>query len=170
MFSHHQLVLQGRAALISFSNIRKVTMSLCDTCQRFDIRELLRKSEAQKTGATGALSRTQVDTDDFRPPIPHFYKHLESVIALKKSSEAGCTLCGLFWLTWVKTLNKPDFTDEWLDRIFEGQLYIGSSSWTTSGQGFPYITLNQQSSSGASRTLGSFEAFADRGEGAKSQG
>lgn len=143
-------------------------MSLCDVCQRFDIRELLLKSEAQKTEATGMLGRTRVDPDDFRPSIPHFYKHLDSIVPLKNSSEAGCALCGLFWLTWFKTLNKPDFTDEWLDRTFEGQLYLGSSSWTTSGQGFPYITLIQQSSSGASRTLGSFEAFANRGEGAKS--
>jgi hypothetical protein len=36
----------------------------------------------------------------------------------------------------VKTLNKTYFTDEWLDKIFEVQIYIGCSGWVASGQGF----------------------------------
>ena len=139
-------------------------MSLCNTCQSFDIRALLLASEAQKPEASGALSRTQVDAQDFRSPLPKFYKHHGSVVALKRSSENGCSLCEFFWLTWSKTLTKPDFTEEWLDATFQGDLYLGCSSWTTSGQGFPYITLNQHASSGASRTLCSFEPFADRGK------
>ena len=143
-------------------------MNLCEVCRGFDIRGLLLASEAQAPQATGALGRTLVDADDFRPPLPQFYKHHESIVALKQSSEKGCNLCRLFWLTWVKTLTKTDYTEEWLDKTLPGQIYIGCSSWTTSGQGFPYITVNQQSSVGASRTLCSFEAFADRGENYRS--
>ena len=143
-------------------------MDHCDLCQGFDIRELLLQSSAQKPRATGNTSRTYVDTDDYRQPIPHFYTHQRSIVALKRSAEQGCKLCDLFWHTWVKTLNKTDFTEEWLDRTFQGQIYIGCSSWTTSIQGYPYITLTQKSSTGASRTLCSFEAFADRGPNMRS--
>lgn len=138
-------------------------MALCTLCQDLDIRELLLQSAAQKPDATGNTDRNYVDANDFRAAMPTFFKHHAGIIALKKSMEQDCQLCTLFWRTWVKTLNKDDFTDEWLEKYFQGQLYIGSSSWTTSRQGFPYVNLTQQAPGGNSRTLCSFEAFADRG-------
>jgi hypothetical protein len=143
--------------------MENAVMCHCDLCQRFDIRELLLQSATQIPGATGNTDRNYVDAYDYRPPMRHFYKHQKSIVALKRSAEHGCNLCNLFWLTWVKTVNKKDFTEDWLDRIFQGQLYIGCSSWTTSRQGFPYVTLTQQPPAGNSRLLCSFEAFADRG-------
>ncbi len=138
-------------------------MEHCNLCQQFDIRELLLQSAAQKPDATGNTDRNFVDANDYRAAIPSFYKHYEDIVALKCSAERGCELCSLFWRTWVKTLNKDDFTEEWLKKYFQGQLYIGCSNWTKSRQGFPYITLTQQDPTGNSRTLCSFEAFADRG-------
>lgn len=88
-------------------------MDHCDLCQRFNIRELLLQSVAQRPEATRNTSRTYVDANDYR--------------------------------------------------TFQGQIYIGCSSWTSSRQGYPYVTLTQRSSTGAGRTLCSFEAFTDRG-------
>lgn len=138
-------------------------MVLCNLCEIFDIRQLLCLSAAQKPNATGNTDRNFVDTNDYRVPIPNFYKHHEGIVTLKGSADQGCELCRLFWHAWVKTLNKDHITEEFLEKYFPGQLYIGCSSWTTSRQGFPYVTLTQQFSIGSSRTLCSFEAFADRG-------
>lgn len=139
-------------------------MELCSLCQKFDIRELLLQSAAQKPNATGMTDRNYVDANDFRAAMPNFFKQHEGVIALKRSAEQGCKLCSLFWRTWIKTLNKDDPTQEFLEKYFQGQLYIGCSSWMTSRQGIPYVTFSQQGSAGNIRTLCSFEAFADRGE------
>jgi hypothetical protein len=138
-------------------------MDLCNLCKKFDIRQLLCQSAAQNPGATGNTDRNFIDTKDYRAPMPNFYKHRDSITALKIFADQGCELCSLFWCSWVKTLNKNDITAEFLEKYFPGQLYIGCSSWTTSKQGFPYITLTQQSPTGSSRTLCSFEAFANRG-------
>jgi hypothetical protein len=138
-------------------------MNLCDLCQRFDIRALLLESATQKLEATGNTNRNYVDAHDYRPPIPHFYPHHKSIVALKRSAEQDCKLCDLFWRTWLTTLSKTDFTEEWLDRMFQGQIYIGCSGWSASRQGVPYVTLTQLQSAGGGRTLCSFEAFADRG-------
>jgi hypothetical protein len=138
-------------------------MSLCNQCEKFDIRQLLCQSAAQKPGATGNTDRNFVDTNDYRMPMPKFYKHHESIITLRIFADRGCELCSLFWCTLAESLNKDDITEEFLEKYFPGQLYIGCSSWTTNRQGFPYITLTQQSPTGSSRTLCSFEAFANRG-------
>lgn len=136
-------------------------MVLCNICQGFDIRALLLKSAAQNTRESGITDRSLIDIGDYRPPIPDFYKHHNSIVALKKSSEWGCSLCDLFWHTWLKTLSKTDYTDEWLDRTFEGTIYLGCSGWTTTREGLPYVTATQYSTTGT-RTLCSLEAFADR--------
>lgn len=138
-------------------------MVLCDICQGFDIRALLVQSGTQKTMPSGMRDRSFIDAEDYRPPIPFFYKHHNGIIALKSSSEQGCALCDLFWHSWVKTLSKPDFTDHWLEATFEGTLYIGCSGWTISREGLPYVTVTQQPSSGGTRTLCSFEVYVDRG-------
>ena len=138
-------------------------MNLCNLCQEFDIRQLLCQSAAQKPDATGNTDRNFDDANDYRAPMADFYKHHEGIVALKKFADQGCHLCSLFWRDWVKTLNKDNITKEFLEKYFPGQLYIGCSSWTTSRQGFPYVTLTQQSPTDSSRTLCSFEAFADRG-------
>jgi hypothetical protein len=139
-------------------------MALCKLCQDFDIRALLLESAAQFTRPSGIRDRNLIDAEDYRPPIPYFYKHQNSIVALKRSSEQGCSLCDLFWRTWIKTLNKIDFTDEWLDKTFKGSIFIGCSGWTTSREGLPYVTVTQKPSSGGSRTLCAFEAFTDRGK------
>jgi len=138
-------------------------MDLCTLCRGFDIRALLLESAAQSTRPSGITDRNLIDAEDYRPPIPYFYKHQTSIVALKKSSEQSCSLCNLIWCTWVKTLNKTDFTDEWLDATFQGSIFIGCSGWTVSREGLPYVAVIQQPSSSGSRTLCSFEAFADRG-------
>lgn len=140
-----------------------VAMDLCNLCEGFDIQQLLCQSAAQKPEATGNTDRNFVDANDYRAPMPNSYKHRESTIALKIFAEQGCGLCSLLWCTWVETLNKDDLTEKFLEQHFPGQLYIGCSNWTASKQGFPYITLTQQSPTGSSRTLCSFEAFANRG-------
>lgn len=60
-------------------------------------------------------------------------------------------------------MNKPDITEEWLDKTFQGEVYLGCSGWIASRQGSPYITLAQKTVNGTARTLASFEPFADRG-------
>ena len=138
-------------------------MGLCKQCEEFDVRQLLCGSAAQKPDATGNTDRNFVDTKDYRAAVPYFYKHYDKINALKIFADQGCELCNLFWCTWAKTLNKDDINEEFLDKYFPGQLFIGCSSWTTSRKGFPYVTVTQQTPTGGSRTLCSFEAFANRG-------
>jgi hypothetical protein len=139
-------------------------MELCHLCQGLDIRALLFQSAAQYIRPSGITDRNLIDAEDYRPPIPFFYKHQNTIVTLKESSEQGCKLCNLIWHTWMKTLNKADFTDEWLDATFSGSIFIGCSGWTASREGLPYITVTQKPSSGGCRTLCSFEAFANRGK------
>jgi hypothetical protein len=138
-------------------------MGLCKQCEEFDVRQLLCESAAQKPDATGNTDRNFVDAKDYRAAVPYFYKHYDKMHALKIFAGQGCELCNLFWCTWAKTLKKDDINEEFLDKYFPGQLFIGCSSWTTSRQGFPYVMLTQQTPTGKSRTLCSFEAFANRG-------
>jgi hypothetical protein len=77
-------------------------MALCELCQGFDIRPLLLKSAAQKSEATGMADRNHADADDYRPPIPLFYAHHESVVSLQRAAEKGCELCNLFWRAWSR--------------------------------------------------------------------
>jgi hypothetical protein len=137
-------------------------MALCEPCQGFDIRALLMNSAAQLPEASGLTDRNQLDDHDFRPPVPMFYAHHKCITDLRRSAEV-CRLCKLFWQAWLKTLDRSDFTDEWLNKMFQGRLYIGSSSWMASRQGIPFVTLTQGLSDGRSRTLCNFEAFVRRG-------
>jgi hypothetical protein len=139
-----------------------VYMDLCKLCQGFNIRELLIKSAAQFPRPSGITDRNLIDAEDYRPPIRYFYQQHSSILGLKESSRQGCRLCDLIWRTWIKTVNKAEPTDEWLDATFTGVLFIGSSGWTLSREGLPYITVIQQPPFGGFRTLCSFEAFADR--------
>jgi len=136
---------------------------MCHLCSGFDIRTLLLESAAQTPESTGLTGRLYSDTNDYRPPIHFFHAHHDTIVGLKKSAERGCQLCDLFWSAWVKTINKADVTEEWLDKTFKGKLYLGASGWIEVRQGAPYITLSQRISNGTARTLCSFEAFADRG-------
>lgn len=150
-------------------------MGLCELCQEFDIRSLLLASASQDLQPrqfTGVNNRnfsgvdhyrSIVSADDYHQPLPHFYPHCKTILDLKESTERGCQLCSLFWSTWVAELTKADFTEEWLSRTFPGEVYIGASGWTTSQQGLPYVTLTQKIPTGQSRTLCSFDAFAERG-------
>ncbi|KAH7350621.1 heterokaryon incompatibility protein-domain-containing protein [Rhexocercosporidium sp. MPI-PUGE-AT-0058] len=139
-------------------------MPPCKACQSFDIRSLLFESAGQDAQSTGLTGRLYSDTNDYRPPIPFFHKLHDSIVNLKQSAEQGCEACNLFWVTWIKTVNKPDITEEWLDRTFQGNVYLGCSGWIASRQGSPYITLAQKTANGSPRTLASFEPFADRDE------
>ncbi|KAF4627985.1 hypothetical protein G7Y89_g10167 [Cudoniella acicularis] len=137
-------------------------MKLCNLCDGFDVRALLLSSLAQRSEATGNTNRNFVDAEDLRPAIPHFYPHYKTIVGLKNSAEEGCRLCELFWKSWLATLPKTDFTEEWLECTFEGQVYIGCSMWSTSRQGVPYVTISQKTLDGRNRTLCSFEAFVER--------
>ncbi|PVH80558.1 HET-domain-containing protein [Cadophora sp. DSE1049] len=139
-------------------------MPPCKSCQEFDIRCLLFESAGQDAQSTGLTGRLYSDTNDYRPPIPFFHKLYDSIVGLKKSAEWGCETCDLLWVTWIKTVNKPDLTEDWLDKTFQGEVYLGCSGWIASRQGSPYITLAQKTVSGTARTLASFEPFADRDE------
>ena len=145
-----------------------LTMKLCNLCSGFDIRALLLSSSAQRlesnANATGNTNPVFVKAEYFHPEIPHFYPHYQTIVGLRKSAQGGCKLCELFWHTWLSTFTRTDFTDEWLDRTFDGQVYVGCSIWSTSRQGVPYVTLSQKTSDGRNRTLCSFEAFAERGK------
>ncbi|CAG8951369.1 hypothetical protein HYFRA_00007281 [Hymenoscyphus fraxineus] len=139
-------------------------MELCVLCQNFDIRALLLASAAQPPESTGNADRNFVDAQDFRPPIPHFYPHYTTILDLKHSAEKGCPLCTLLWDTWMATLPNSEFPEGFYERIFDGQIFIGSSGWMVSRQGVPYVTVGQKTVDGKSRTLCSFEAFAERDE------
>ena len=138
-------------------------MPLCRSCEDFDIRSLLFQSAGQDAQSTGLTGRLYSDTNDYRPPIPFFHKLYDSIIELKNSAEGGCETCELLWVTWIQTVNKPDITEDWLDKTFQGEVYLGCSGWIASRQGSPYITLAQNTANGTARTLASFEPFADRG-------
>jgi hypothetical protein len=60
---------------------------------------------------------------------------------------------------WIRTISLKCF----LRNNFQGSCISGCSSWTTSRQGSPYITLTQQFDTGSSQILCSFEAFANQG-------
>ncbi|RDW75342.1 HET-domain-containing protein [Coleophoma cylindrospora] len=137
-------------------------MALCDLCSGFDIRALLLHSAAQRTEETGMADRNHVDGEDYRPPVPLFYAHYEGIVGLQRSSIQGCTLCSLLYGAWAKTLNRPDITEEWLEKTFQGPLYLGCTGWIASRQGIPYVSLTQKLPDGRSRELCHFEAFADR--------
>jgi hypothetical protein len=138
-------------------------MAMCHLCLGFDIRSLLLESATQTPESTGLTGRLYSDTNDYRPPIHFFHRHHDTIVGLKKSAERGCQLCDLFWNTWIKTINKAEITEEWVDKTFKGELYLGASGWIKVRQGAPYITLSQRISNGTARTLCSFEPFADRG-------
>lgn len=138
-------------------------MTICHLCLRIDIRSLLLESATQAPESTGLTGRLYSDTNDYRPPIPFFHRHHDTIIGLKNSAERGCQLCDLFWSTWIKTINKAEITEEWVDKAFKGELYLGVSGWIEARQGAPYITLSQKISNGTARTLCSFEPFANRG-------
>jgi hypothetical protein len=138
-------------------------MILCQQCQDFDIRSLLLTSAAQTPALTHFLYTTTVNDGYFRPALPYFYKHHESITDLKRCAENGtCEVCDLFWKCCFQTLKlRTDISNEQLDEIFPGQVYIGTSNWSTNNQGYPYITLSQISTSGAVQALCSIEAFSD---------
>ena len=138
-------------------------MPRCRSCEDFDLRSLLFHSAGQDAQSTGLTGRLYSDTNDYRPPIPFFHKLHDSIIGLKRSAEGGCETCELLWMTWIKTVTKPDITEDWLDKTFLGEVYLGCSGWIASRQGSPYITLAQKTTNGTARILASFEPFADRG-------
>src|SRR5438045_1430243 len=132
---------------------RMLKMSLCALCLQFNIRDLLLQAGLQIPRASGLSNRNRVDPEDYRTPIPQFFAHHRDIVALKISAEQGCSFCSLIWYTWAGNLTKTDYTEEWLAATFQGQIYIGSSGWTTSKQGMPYITISQQTSAGQTRAM-----------------
>lgn len=136
-------------------------MDLCDSCQSFDIRALLKQSEAQEL-----TKELYSNVKDYHRPIPLFHKLQPDLYALKQSSSnTSCKLCKLLWEASSKTLGIQDVssaTTQLWDN-FKGELYIGSSGWQASRQGFPYVTLTQVGPSGGSTNLCYIEPFVERG-------
>lgn len=126
---------------------------LCETCRGFDVHRLLKAATAEK----GRKS------DGSYPAVPKFYTHYNGISALKSSAENGCELCRLLWTTACDTVKQGE-VDRWL-QTEEGelQIYLESSPWSPRLQGLPYVVVTQYPSQSGSRSLGSFEAYAERG-------
>lgn len=131
----------------------------CETCLGFDVRSLLHQ----------ATSDTFKLPDGSHSAIDKFHKHQAGLSALKASSENGCEFCALLWDTAVKTIGKEQVT-RWLEKgkgEGEQDIYLGTSAWSADLQGLPYVVATQQPSQqgpwAGSRTLGSFEVYANRG-------
>lgn len=125
-------------------------MGLCHCCQSFDIRTLLKESEAQELRETP----DNPGLKNYRDPIPLFFKLQPSLRALRESADNNkCRLCQVLLETSKKTLGiGNDLTDSILDNS-SGELFIGASRWKVDRQGFPYITLTQIVPSGGSNIV-----------------
>jgi len=145
-------------------------MDLCPTCLKFDIRALLLHSEGREQRSAKLSNRAFIDVNDYREPVPLYFKHHPSLSALRTSAKTGCHLCNTFWPATVKTLElSSEKSDEWLDHNIKGQLWIGASGWSIARQGIPYVTLVQAEETRVLRTLCVFEPFIDRGQKSTSQ-
>ncbi|KAG9238443.1 heterokaryon incompatibility protein-domain-containing protein [Amylocarpus encephaloides] len=149
-----------------------MSITLCEICQRFDVRQLLLESAKQKTvPKRSALSGNLVDVDskffskfystfvDWRAGLPDFYPHQPSLKGLEASAGEGCNLCTLIWNTWSANPVAGSPADKWLDENGQGQLYIGTSESNTTNLDHPNIMITQRPSDSSPRTLCSFEAY-----------
>lgn len=140
-----------------------MSLNLCETCQKFDVRKLLLDSAAQTaTSAKGAISGYQNVDLQVRPGIPEFYKHHTSTAILKASAESGCEFCSLIWT--IKPRKEQDTTvDNWLDENGQGQMFVGTGSSSVAKRESPYIVVSQRPENSSPRNLCNFEVFAAAG-------
>jgi hypothetical protein len=135
--------------------------NLCHLCQQFDIRKLLLLSAKQdltsrKTQLTGNLA---IDVE-WRSGIPDFFRHQNSLTALEKSSRDGCDFCTCIWETWSKSNEARTPVDAYLDKIGQGQIFIGTSGYNVTKRESPSIAISQRPANESPRTLCNFEVFA----------
>lgn len=142
----------------------KLSLHLCEVCQQLDICELLAQSDAQtstieKTRLTGLLD----DFLEYKPGLPDFFQHHKSLGALQASAEDGCSFCKLISDSWLGGPESSATVDKAIDDAGQGQLFIGSSSYSVSKAEMPIIIVTQRPDGHSSRTLCTFDAFSERG-------
>lgn len=140
------------------------SLHLCDVCQKFDISDLLARSETQpstttKTRLTGLLD----DFLEYKPGLPDFFRHQQSLRALESSATNGCALCKLIWESWSGNPQRSESVDRSIDEAGQGQLFIGTSSHSVSRAEMPIIIVTQRPDGHSSRTLCTFDVFSERG-------
>lgn len=137
---------------------------LCTVCQRLDIRELLAQSEAQKsTRIETTLAGDHDEFLEYKPGLPNFFKHQNSLDAVKRSAES-CTLCEFIFKSWSGSLERSEAVDKAIDDAGQGQLFIGTSGHSVSRSEIPIIIVTQKPEGHSSRTLCTFDVFSDRGQ------
>jgi len=139
--------------------------NLCDVCQGFDVAELLAQAEGQaSTAMLTALDGDHNEEMEFKAGIPLFFEHQKSLKSLKESADHGCALCSLIWKCWSDSRGRSATVDKAIDDSGQGQVFFGTSGYNISKAEMPLITVTQRPDGHSSRTLCTFDVYAERSE------
>lgn len=159
LFSYHTRGETPRSQDHRLRYIR-MTSSLCNLCQSFDIRELLLHSAEQEPDSVKSQLTGNVNADiAYRKGLPKFFKYHPTLAALKEAHTA-CILCKTIWELWSASPQAGSEADEWLDKTGQGQIYIGTSGSNVTKIESPSVTISQRPLNESPRILCNFEVFA----------
>lgn len=137
---------------------------LCDVCQGFNICELIAKAEGQTSiKALTRLDGLHDEEMEIKSGIPQFYEHHKSLSALVAAASSDCSLCSLIWKCWSESRARSAEVDKAIDDAGQGQVFIGTSGYNVSKAEMPLVTVTQRPDGRSSRTLCTFDLFAERG-------
>lgn len=95
-------------------------MALCIVCQEVDVRSLLLRSlEAKEEGKP-----------HLNPGLGTGAKYHGSISSLRAGADSGCPLCGLIWRHETEYATKTMTTDDQLQQLWKGELFLGTDGWT----------------------------------------
>ena len=137
-------------------------LRLCSVCNKFDVRALLIKSEAQGPPKSGNAAQVASFTD-VHASVPRFFAHQPNLTTLRCSSD-DCDLCSSIWQQYCKIAQPFELTDDALaSGLGSQQIFLGSTQWGRSLHGLPSVAAFQYGPRGETRTLAWFEVYASRG-------
>lgn len=109
-------------------------MSLCNVCQKVDVRALLLKSVQTRSH------------QGWHRPIKKAFQHHQSVVALRTSAQGGCSLCSVIWQS---CLNGSEFRNEdrttadlILSTDYKGPIFLGTDGWWEGPHNTTLITVS----------------------------
>ena len=142
-----------------------MSVQLCDICRLFDIRELLLRSESQKSNQvlTSLAGAHQADLE-WRPGIPDFFPWHKSFTALEEAVGTDCTLCKLVYERWPRGSKDSLERDKAIDDAGLGQLFLGTSRCNVSRGEVAVLIVSQRPVGQSPRTLCTFDVCAEKSE------
>lgn len=138
-------------------------MSLCELCQKFDVRSLLLQSSD--------ITDEEVGRGVHHPDNEFGFKYHDSILSLISTARNGCRLCTLVWQSCrdeakskAARQGEEEPSEEQLAGKYHGQIFLGTGQWEDAEGASPLIIVTAKRPHASSIQLCALDLIARRGK------